>query len=361
MLTPRTGLGAATVNDKIYAIGGLTISEFMPSIPGYAVLGNRDLIGYLGVNEEYDPITNNWISKASMPTPRILFAIAVYQNKIYCIGGKTSKGYTAVNEVYDPATNTWETKAPIPIAKGWLSANTVNNKIYIISGTSNEVYDPNTDTWTNKTPPPKTASLVNCISAVLDNKIYVVGGMTEDHYYNLNQIYDVETDTWSYGSSPPTSVGGCFAISTIGVLAPKQIYVFGNPANLRQGEEQKFVRIYNPENNTWLFGSDASTSRYNFGGTVLNDTAYLIGGHSLDYPGYFESISTNEKYTPIGYGTTKTPEPTITPSPTPTIEPTSIPEPAPFQLQTAFERAIIVIMVVLGIGLAVNLAKKRIG
>jgi len=352
MPTPRTGLGVATVNDKIYAIGGLTLNDFWPSIPGYAVLSNRDLRGILGVNEEYDPIKNTWISKTSMPTPRILFAITAYQNKIYCIGGKTGEDYTSVNEVYDPATDTWETKTPMPNAKGWLTANVVNNKIYVISGTSNEVYDPTADTWTNKTTPLKTASLVNCISAILDKKIYVIGGMTEDHYYTLNQIYDVETDTWSYGSSLPTSVGGGFAVSTTGVLAPKRIYVFGNTANLRQGEEQRFVRIYNPKNDTWSFGNDALTSRYNFGGVVVNDTVYIVGGHIFEYPNYFKSSSINELYTPIGYGT---PEPTINP----TVTPTSSPDSPLTTLPSTLEIVALVILVVVALSLVVNFVKKR--
>jgi len=94
MQQARSGLGVAAVNGKIYAIGGSNASGFAPSIPGSAVLGNRDIGGHLGTNEEYDPETDTWTYKASMPTPRIVFATAVYQNKIYCIGGKTSDGYT---------------------------------------------------------------------------------------------------------------------------------------------------------------------------------------------------------------------------------------------------------------------------
>ncbi|MEJ2242592.1 MAG: kelch repeat-containing protein, partial [Candidatus Bathyarchaeota archaeon] len=50
--TIRSRLGVAAVNGKIYAIGGINDS------------------GYLSINEEYDPITKTWITKAPMPTPR---------------------------------------------------------------------------------------------------------------------------------------------------------------------------------------------------------------------------------------------------------------------------------------------------
>lgn len=349
MLTPRTGLGAATANDKIYAIGGLKLSEFWPSIPGFAVLGFRELTGYLGANEEYDPITNIWTSKASMPTPRILFAIAVYQNRIYCIGGKTGNGYTSANEAYDPETDTWETNAPMPNAKGWLTANVVNNKIYVISSTSNEVYDPTADTWTNKTAPPKTASIVNCISTVLDEKIFVIGGMTDDNSYTLTQIYDVETDTWSDGSSPPSSVGGGYAITTAGLFSPRQLIVLGNNANLNQKEEPGFTRIYNPKNDTWIIGADTLTSRYNFGATVVNDTVYVVGGHIPKDIGYFESSDITEQYIPIGYGIHQTPTPTITPTP----------DTQNLHLPSTAEIVTLVILFVFALGLAVNIVKKR--
>jgi hypothetical protein len=303
MQQARSGLGVASVNGKIYAIGGTTASGFMPSIPGSAVLGNRDIGGHVGTNEEYDPETDTWTYKASMPTPRIVFATAVYQNRIYCIGGKTADGYTEVNEVYDPATDTWETRTAMPTARGWLTANVVDNKIYVISGTSNEVYDTETDSWTTKTPSPLAASFVGgCASSVFDKKIIVIGGITSDQNYNLNQIYDTKTDTWSNGTLPPSSVGGGFAAATTGVFAPKLIYVFGKPSNLRQGEEQTFVRIYDPETDNWTFGSDAPTGRYNFGVAVLNDTFYVIGGHIHHWiPGDFAPSATNEQYTPADY------------------------------------------------------------
>jgi N-acetylneuraminic acid mutarotase len=242
-----------------------------------------------------------------MPTPRAVFAIAVYQNKIYCIGGKTSDEYTGVNEVYDPATNTWETKTSMPTARSWLTANVVNGKIYLMGGypdiTLNEVYDPATDSWTTKTPAPNTLifGFDKPASAVIDNKIYVIGGISQDQSYDLNQIYDAETDTWSQGVSPITSVDGGAAAATTGVLAPKRIYVLGNSANFRQGEEQNFVRVYDPENDNWTFGADIHIRRYNFGVAVVNDTLYAIGGHTYNFPGNYAPSAANEQYTPIGY------------------------------------------------------------
>ena len=68
MPTAVAGAKAAVVNDKIYVIGGT-------------------------VNYEYDPVTDTWVSKQPMPTPRSDgVAVAVFENKIYVIGGRIVEG-----------------------------------------------------------------------------------------------------------------------------------------------------------------------------------------------------------------------------------------------------------------------------
>jgi hypothetical protein len=306
MQVARSGLGVAAVNGKIYAIGGSNASGFEPSIDGSWVLGGTiDYYDVLGTNEEYDPGTDMWTYKAFMPTSRIVFATAVYQNKIYCIGGKTSDGFTGVNEVYDPVTDSWETKASMPTARGWLDAHVVGGKMYLIGGypnrTLNEVYDPATDTWTTKTSSPNaTAFTGGYASAVLDDKIYFIGGLSESS--NLNQIYDIVTDTWSFGAFPPSSVGGGAAVATSGVFAPKRIYVVGPPQALSPTAPLYSNQVYDPSIDNWTVASDLPTQRYNFGVAVIDDTFYVIGGHTYNYfPGTFAPSNANEQYHPIGY------------------------------------------------------------
>jgi hypothetical protein len=102
MHVARGGLGVAVVNDKIYAIGGSSITGTYGAFTGEIV----------GTNEEYNPATDTWTTKKPMPTPRYGFATTVFNNKIYCIGGENGASYTGANEVYDPATDTWETRTP---------------------------------------------------------------------------------------------------------------------------------------------------------------------------------------------------------------------------------------------------------
>jgi len=145
----RRGLGVIEVDGNIYALGG-SLSDY----PFRSIVGT---------NEQYDPTTNTWLYKASMPTPRVYFATAEYQNKIYCIGGVSGEKlvddksgyYTPVVsnavEVYDTLTDTWTIKQPMPKGGGmYISAQEVNGQIYVFDSPQIYAYNPVNDSWIEK-------------------------------------------------------------------------------------------------------------------------------------------------------------------------------------------------------------------
>ena len=279
--TIRRDLGVVAVNGKIYAIGG------------------RNDNGYLSINEEYDPSTKNWNTKTPMPTPRSDFGIAVVQNKIYCLGGIIDFDWsgsgrsilTGVNEVYDPFTDTWETKTSIPTKRQRPTANVVEDKIFVIGGNGlkiNEVYDPETDSWTSKSQIPILSN--GPASTTLDNQIYVISGYRS----NLTQIYSPESDTWSQGAPIPTSVGLASATAISGEMTLKRIYVIGGYPSY---DEVSLNQVYDPQTDTWIYGVQMPTARHSLGVAVTNDMLYAIGGGStnLNKRVYNE----NEKYNPL--------------------------------------------------------------
>lgn len=315
----RGGLGVATVSGKIYAIGGSIGSGPHPPDPYQS--------GFVGTNEVYDPATDTWTAKASMPTPRDYFAIAAYQNKIYCIGGvvgftvdERSGFYSAiasrVNEVYDIVTDTWETKKSIPFTAPKMLANVVNDKIYVMQEFFMSAYDPFNDSWTNKTripATPRTWSGVTPVSFVVGNKIIVTGEFQSGPLWSeqkvlpsgLEQrvfIYDTETDSWREGKTGPTIVGGCGGGITTGVNALQRAYVLG----LVVGKFPPVLtnQVYDPETDTWTTATAMPTQRIDFGTAVIDDVLYAIGGYSFisHIYGTVKSVALNEKYIPLGYG-----------------------------------------------------------
>jgi N-acetylneuraminic acid mutarotase len=344
--TQRYGLAVAVVNSRIYAIGGILL---------HGPINTRT-----GVNEEYNPITDTWTNQTTMPTPRVNFGIAVYQNKIYCIGGSTSNaGVTGINEVYDPATDTWEAKSSMPTPRDRLSASIVNGKIYLIGGSTNvnEVYDPQTDTWTTKSSLPNAVS--EYASAVVNDKIYVIGGYNGNGSSYLTQIYSPATDTWSNGSQLPSNPKGYYpggAGATTGVYAPKRIYVFGGSEAGLMGMSLNTTLVYDPEKDAWSYGARMITGRSDMGVAVVDDVLYTIGG-GIWWGSY---TGANEQYTPIGYGTVNSPEPTAT-APIATATPTATPSPTakPQSLPAVPIAASTVIVVIVGAGLLVYFKKRK--
>jgi N-acetylneuraminic acid mutarotase len=222
MPTRRCVFSTAVVDGKIYTFGG----------DSHFVIGEVDPLRTV---EVYDPATDTWdTTKTKMPTARAAAAACVVNDTIYIIGGVTIDTTTGfpmfpnVVEAYDPLTNEWTTKAPMPNARHALSACTVNGKIYAMGGGSEgyvfvEEYDPSTDTWdTTKTEMP--IGLGYFGSCVVDNMIYIIGGGTglihtsDSSFFSYNPI----TDTWKSHPSMPTARMGLCARAVNG-----KIYAIG--------------------------------------------------------------------------------------------------------------------------------------
>jgi N-acetylneuraminic acid mutarotase len=313
--------GLAAINGQIYAFG---------------VDDNQKALTYA-----YNPKTDSWTLKTPMPTSRVRFTIAQYQDKVYAIGGIT--GYdsssgksliTGTNEMYDPATDTWTTKASMPTPRTSMQANTVNGKIYVVSGlvdnlapggpaltNATEVYDPSKNSWTTVAPIP--TPVFAYASAASDNKIYIAGGEKQageqSPFTTALQIYDVVTNSWSTGKSLPTLTVQAVSVATTGVNAPKRIYVIGGRLNGPIDATQ----IYDPAVDEWTNGAAFPTTHdyvtEYLAAINVNDTIFTVGGIAQANEGFYELT---EQYIPAGYnGTVIQPQPSTTESisPSPSI------------------------------------------
>jgi N-acetylneuraminic acid mutarotase len=210
-------LALAEIDGKIYVFGGFVKPEKGPT--AWQPIDNV---------WEYDPGADNWKALAPVPTKRGSANAIVHLGKVYVIGGaglhpgsKEPAVHPArphrslgTNEVYDPATNTWESRQSMPTARNHAAAGIVNNKIYIIGGrvgaafitrASNtgivEEYDPVTDQWGALK-----ASMLNPRSAAAwgtyKGKIYVAGGEERSsgpwqRTFRAVEAYDPASNRWS--------------------------------------------------------------------------------------------------------------------------------------------------------------------
>ncbi|MCW4009597.1 MAG: hypothetical protein NWF05_03135 [Candidatus Bathyarchaeota archaeon] len=288
--------------------------------------------------ELYDPIADRWSESTPLSMSEGSYVVAACQNKIYVIGGPTVSGLST-NQAYDPTTDTWGNKAAMPTWAIGMQANVVDGKIYVIAGgqqdgygvfkiiKSNWVYDPGDDSWSQMADIPTPVAFY--ASAVLDGKIYIIGGM--DHYYyqyppstytNIVQIFDPETKQWSQGTPLPRNMSEMAAAVTTGLQAPKRLYVVGGRAADYGYAAVNWTLMYDPETDNWSFAASMPTARRDISLVTVDDKLYALGG--VDSSQHW--LVTTEAYTPAEYEmVTPTPSTAISPSTSPTAMP-SIPE-----------------------------------
>lgn len=237
--TARRSLSGCVINGKIYAIGGFS---------GTFQIENHSTV------EVYDPASDTWTEKTSMPTERSYHASIAFDGKIFVFGGiKFTDEYELFNtiEIYDPETDSWTSKEPggdYFVPKFGQTVCSVNGKIYAIGGcmeTSQpfnplktvQVYDPVANTWENKSGMP-TARITSSV-AVVNDRIYVIGGGDVDNIFPTVEAYDPLTDTWETKSSLPVS------LDVLAASAQDQlIYVSGGWG--WDSEENVYFFVYDP-------------------------------------------------------------------------------------------------------------------
>jgi Kelch motif len=208
---------------------------------------------------EFDPAANSYKALAPIPNKRCSAVAEEVNGKIYLIGGimpmedgKPGTRVTGLNQVYDPASNNWETRSPMPTTRNHAYSGVVNGKIYVIGGrqgagripiTSNtdivEEYDPEQDLWTLKErmPTPRSGGGV----ATYGTKIYVAGGELQNRQlraaFQALEAYDAATDTWTILPSMPSArhgVAGAFLGNKLHLVSGKMegggAPDMGNPA-----------------------------------------------------------------------------------------------------------------------------------
>jgi N-acetylneuraminic acid mutarotase len=188
MPTKRGSPVAATVNGKIYVIGGASTH---PGSPEPAVLPTRPHRS-VGTVEEYDPATNVWRARSPMPTARNHAAIGVVNDKIYVIGGRVGAAFVSVSsptdvvEEYDPATDQWgAVKARMPTPRSAVAWGVHGGRIYVAGGEYQddklmaafralEAYDPAANRWLvlPRMPVPRHG----LAGAVVGNRLHLVSG-----------------------------------------------------------------------------------------------------------------------------------------------------------------------------------------
>ena len=207
------------------------------------------------------------------------------RQRMVVIGGEDSDDGRLVNslERYDPSTNEWEEEAvaPMPTARRYAGTAMLDGKLYVVGGQgagfnsllSVERYDFATNAWEAVAPmatPRETHAM-----AALDGKLYAVGGYNrddnnDDGYLSSVERYDPVTNAWE-AVAPMATARQEHAVAVL----DGKLYAVGG----YDGGCLSSVERYDPATNAWEEVAPMAAARDCHVMAVLDGKLYAVGGN----------------------------------------------------------------------------------
>jgi N-acetylneuraminic acid mutarotase len=200
---------------------------------------------------------------------------------VLACGGDEDAGPTPVPNVQQepaarpaPGTATWSSRAPLPTPRSEVASAVLDGKIYIVGGfvasgqSSNivEVYDPATDRWERKAPLPEARD--HAMAAAFDRKLHIFGGGLGAATRTAFE-YDPATDRWTRRRDMPFARTSGGAVPAFGTF----ILIAGGT-----GDSPQEMMLYDPAKDDWRTSARMTAPREHLAVVGLQERAYVIGG-----------------------------------------------------------------------------------
>jgi len=179
MSVARVGHGVAAVDGRLFAVGGWN--------DGCGALGCADV-------EAYDPQKDSWSQQPPLEFPRDHPAAAALQGKLYVLGGcngwdddEKCTNLTASVATFEPASSKWTDVEPMPTPRWGLGAAVWNDKLFAVGGEAADLsrlavveeFDPQTGRWRAVASMPEPRAWFGITVGTFpagEGTMYVVGG-----------------------------------------------------------------------------------------------------------------------------------------------------------------------------------------
>jgi N-acetylneuraminic acid mutarotase len=255
---------------------------------------------------EYDPANDRWTKKKPMALPSHHVAFTEYKGKIYAFGGfvlppSGPPAWVPVDNAweYDPAADSWKALAPMPTRRGSPVAAVVDNKIYVIGGAvpgpketavhparphtsvgTVEEYDPATNTWRERAAMPTPRN--HATAGAVNGKIYVVGGRVGAAFISggSSNIGVIE----AYDPAADLWSQGLARMPTArsagaGGAWGGRIYITGGEyQDQRMMATLRAFEAFDPASNTWATLPSLPVPRHGLAGAVIGNRLHIVSG-----------------------------------------------------------------------------------
>lgn len=248
---PRNHIAAASVDGKVYAIGGQH--------------NENESSGLQSDVHRYDPRTDVWQEVADLPVARSHAVAEIRNGQIVLIGG-TLPGNVASRDVtsYSPAADAWSQLPPLPAGRKTPVAAVVGGAVWVTGGSHS------ISTWTGRfsarweSGGSMPAALGEVAGGTIGKNLYLVG---EGNAATL--ALDLSTGTWRTGLSVRPFAGHHHAAEVVN----GRLHLFGG-LGAGAGKHQ----IYDPSTNRWTLGPDMPFAAGSSSSSLIGGKVYVAGG-----------------------------------------------------------------------------------
>lgn len=244
----------------------------------------------------YDPATDTWARGPSLPEPRHHPYLVSDGARLFAFGGFVAADggrWSASRDILelDERAGSWKKVGELRHAQSETVAGLIGAKIYLVSGrapggdrnadwgdqtdiSSVQIFDPSTGTVTSGPSAPTARN--SAAGAVIDGRLYVVGGRTvAGGNVASAEVFDPADGSWRRLAPMPQAQGGIAAASVDG-----RLYVFGGEFFLPGGGGGVYEEVwaYDPADDAWSPVSPMPVPRHGLGAVALGDVIYVVAG-----------------------------------------------------------------------------------
>jgi N-acetylneuraminic acid mutarotase len=266
LLQPRAAAAAAVVGGRIVVTGGVDASGAL-----------------LNTTEVFDG--NSWALGAPIPTPRQLLAAASDGKLMYAAGGTNGADLPTV-EAYDPVAKTWMPLPGLPKARSDLGATIADGRMVVLGGVSSgqvlksaSTFDLMTKTWTGL--PDMATARHGMAVAVAQQSVYAIGGSTtvDDNDIVVSaealKLPPRKTQPASQWRALPDAPTPRLMMSS--AVLDDKIWIMGG---LRNGAALTTVESYEPRAGIWQSGPALPIPLHHAAAATYRGEVIVLGGTS---------------------------------------------------------------------------------
>lgn len=266
--TPRQLLAAASDGKLVYAVGGSN--------------GTTDL----ATVEAYDPAAKSWTRLPDLPQPRGDLGLALADRRLVAVGGQSAGQVLNSVSVLDLTTNTWAGLPDMAIARHGMAVDAVGQAVYSIGGSSDVGDGQATSSAEALQLPPRrmqpaaqwrslpdapTARLMTAWT-VLDDKIWIMGGLRDGVALKTVESYDPRTGAWQPQPALPIPLHHAAATTYRGEV----VVLGGASSDLTQASNKVFAL----RGGNWVELPNLTHARAALAAAVVGDKLVVVGGQN---------------------------------------------------------------------------------